>query len=207
MKAKEILCNLFEDVDYLATAQTLAGAGPVIMLAATIQTTFAPQGVTITSAGDESDVDFTITGLDQNNRAQSEILAGSVGAATVTSVKKYSKVSSVVADGAVGNNTSVGLDGLMEYNIPVNAYASGHNVAVSLVSGGVTFTVKHGYVKPFVPGFAWTDQKWISATGLATKTASTDLFYTGGVWAFQLTTTSPDANATVLKFTIIEQRR
>lgn len=204
MKAKVRTFNLFNDVDYLATAQTLAGAGAVILLA-TAKTFFAPQGITITSAGDESDVDFTIVGLDQNGVSQSEVLAGSVGAATVTSTKKYTKLTSVTASAAVGNATSVGLDGLMEFNIPVNPYAAGFNVAVSEISGGATFTVKHGYVNALKPGFAWTDQNWITASGLSAKTASTDLYYTGGVFAFQLTSASPDAGATVLKLTILER--
>lgn len=204
MRSKVITFNLFNDVDYIATDQTTGGAEALTLLAVAVGP-FAPQGVTITSAGDESDVTFTIVGLDQNGVSQTEALTGP-NAETVTSTKKYTSVTSVTSSLAVGNNVSVGLDGLMEFNIPADAYAAGHNVAVSLVSGSGTFSVSHGYVNPLKPGFVWTDQKWITASGLTDKTASTDLYYTGGVMAFRLATSVAGAGASVLKLTILKTR-
>ena len=203
-RAFEKTFNIFNDVDYLGVAQTLGAAGAMTLLA-TARGVFAPQRVTITSAGDETGVDFTITGLDQNGVSQSEVVDG-LDTDTAVSTKYYTAVTSVVADGAVASATSVGLDGLMSFMMPADAYAIGHNVAVSLVSGGFTFAVSHGYVNPLKPGFAWTDQKWITASGLTDKTVSTDLYYTGGVFAFKLAVSVADAGASVLKLTVLKER-
>lgn len=204
MKAFARTFNLFNDTDYLSVAATLAGAGPVTLLVVAAGL-FAPQKVTITSVGNDSGLTFTITGTDQWGAVQTEDLAGA-NADTAVSTKYYTSVTSIVSDGATAADIECGLNGIMEFVVVADVYAAGNNVAVSLVSGSGTFSVSHGYVNPFKSGFAWTDQKWITASGMTDKTASTDLYYTGGVWAFKLATTVAGAGASVLELTILKTR-
>ena len=203
-RAFEKTLNLFNDADYFFTAAQLAGAGAITLLA-TAAGPFAPQRVVIASVGDDTGVDFTITGLDQNGVSQSEVLDG-VSGGTATSAKYYTSITSIVSDGATAGNITIGLDGLAVFMMPVDAYAAGHMVAVSLVSGSGTFSVSHGYVNPLKTGFVWTDQKWITASGMTDKTASTDLYYTGGVWAFKIAFSVAGAGADVFKLTVLKVR-
>ena len=98
----------------IAALQTTAGATALNLTAGATAGTFATLGqftfgmkVTITSAGNESDIDFTIVGTDLSGAAASETLTGP-NATTVTSTKFYKTITSITPDGAVGNNTSVG---------------------------------------------------------------------------------------------------
>jgi len=98
----------------IAALQTTAGATALNLTAGATAGTFATLGqftfgmkITITSAGDESDIDFAIVGTDLSGAAASETLTGP-NANTVTSVKFYKTITSITPDGAVGNNTSVG---------------------------------------------------------------------------------------------------
>jgi hypothetical protein len=98
----------------IAALQTTAGATALNLTAGATAGTFATLGqftfgmkVTITSAGNESDIDFTIVGTDLSGAAASETLTGP-NATTVTSTKFYKTITSITPNGAVGNNTSVG---------------------------------------------------------------------------------------------------
>jgi len=98
----------------IAASQTTAGATALNLTAGATAGTFATLGqftfgmkITITSAGDESDIDFAIVGTDLSGAAASETLTGP-NATTVTSTKFYKTITSITPDGAVGNNTSVG---------------------------------------------------------------------------------------------------
>jgi len=87
-----------------ATALNLTSTGANVVTLG--QFTFGMK-ITITSAGNESDIDFTIVGTDLSGAAASETLTGP-NATTVTSTKFYKTITSITPDGAVGNNTSVG---------------------------------------------------------------------------------------------------
>ena len=98
----------------IAALQTTAGATALNLTAGATAGTFATLGqftfgmkVTITSAGNESDIGFAIVGTDLSGAAASETLTGP-NATTVTSTKFYKTITSITPDGAVGNNTSVG---------------------------------------------------------------------------------------------------
>ena len=87
-----------------ATALNLTSTGANVVTLG--QFTFGMK-ITITSAGDESDIGFAIVGTDLSGAAASETLTGP-NATTVTSTKFYKTITSITPDGAVGNNTSVG---------------------------------------------------------------------------------------------------
>ena len=87
-----------------ATALNLTSTGANVVTLG--QFTFGMK-ITITSAGNESDIGFAIVGTDLSGAAASETLTGP-NATTVTSTKFYKTITSITPDGAVGNNTSVG---------------------------------------------------------------------------------------------------
>ena len=86
-----------------ATALNLTSTGANVVTLG--QFTFGMK-ITITSAGNESDIGFAIVGTDLSGAAASETLTGP-NATTVTSTKFYKTITSITPDGAVGNNTSV----------------------------------------------------------------------------------------------------
>lgn len=95
----------------IALAQTLAGAGPLILngalVAGGVATIANPAQVTLASTGDFHLTNFTITGTDWRGAVVTEVLAGPNNN-TVTSVNTYATVTSIVASGAVGTNITAG---------------------------------------------------------------------------------------------------
>lgn len=103
----------------ICTAQTLAGAGAftidgtLLDLKATMQAVRRvklvgiQRTITLTSTGNISGVNFTITGLDLRGIAVSEVIAGPNNN-TVTTTAQFAQVDSVTANGAVATATSIG---------------------------------------------------------------------------------------------------
>tara|TARA_R110000796_G_scaffold92938_1_gene197309 strand:- start:207 stop:797 length:591 start_codon:yes stop_codon:yes gene_type:complete len=67
----------------------------------------AARKLTITSAGDDDEISFTIVGLDQNGDAVTESLTGA-NAGVVTSVNYFSSITSITAVGDPAGNVSAG---------------------------------------------------------------------------------------------------
>jgi len=86
------------------TAAASTFAGPAI-------TGCTVQRITLTSGSgdDNSDVTYTITGTDGNNQTITEDLTGGAGGATVTSVKFYHTITSIVGNGAATVDVTAGV--------------------------------------------------------------------------------------------------
>ena len=69
------------------------------------------QRITLTSGSgdDNSGVTYTLTGTDGNNKTITEDITGPSGGATVTSVKFYHTVTSIVGNGAASTDISAGV--------------------------------------------------------------------------------------------------
>ena len=101
----------------LATEQDPADGTALTLTAAA--TTFAGpaiggctvQRITLTSGSgdDNSDVTYTIIGTDGNNQTITEDLVGGAGGATVTSVKFYHTITSIVGNGAASVDITAGV--------------------------------------------------------------------------------------------------
>lgn len=103
----------------IAAAQTLAGAGAMVLNGPYVQQNMLPyqtvakmsdaynRKITLTSTGNISGVNFTIVGKTYNGTAVTEVLAGPNNN-TVTSLNDYYEIDSVTANGAVGTATSIG---------------------------------------------------------------------------------------------------
>lgn len=99
------------DADGISTAATLAEAGNLTIngaLASGGSVTFdQPRNVTITSAGDDQGVTFTVTGTDETGAAQTESITG-VNADTATGTSYFATVTQIAADGATAGNVTAG---------------------------------------------------------------------------------------------------
>ena len=92
----------------IAAGQTLGGAGDLNLTGTAVNDgSNMASTVTLTSSGNISGVNFTITGTDSTGATVSEVKAGP-NAGTVTTTQAFLTVTSIAANGAVGTNTSAG---------------------------------------------------------------------------------------------------
>lgn len=103
----------------VAALQTTAGAANLTLTAGagvtaaadafgtTRYTLDVPRTVSLTSTGNISGVNFTITGYDTHGQVMTQTIAGPNNN-TVLTTKAFKSVTRVAVDGAVGTNTSVG---------------------------------------------------------------------------------------------------
>lgn len=102
--------------------------------------------VTLTSTGNISGVNFTITGLDVRGRAQTETLAGPNNN-TVATTDEFAVVTQVETDGAVGTDTEVGFGTVANTNWwKPNHYGSNVEVGVEInVNGTISVDLQRTF--------------------------------------------------------------
>jgi hypothetical protein len=88
----------------IAASQSLAGAGPLTLTGAALP---AAQPITITSAGNDSTLTWTLTGTDYGGSPVTETLAGG-NAAAVTSANSYASITSLVGSKATASTVTAG---------------------------------------------------------------------------------------------------
>jgi hypothetical protein len=101
-----------DDAYYRANA-SIAGAGALSLLANTVGPNGYGYKLIFTSAGDDSGITFTITGIkvgDLTNTVVSEVVTGA-NATTATSSNYYARVDSITASGASAGNVKIGTTG------------------------------------------------------------------------------------------------
>lgn len=101
-----------DDAYYRANA-SIAGAGALSLLTNTVGPNGYGYKLVITSAGNDSGITFTITGIrvgDLTNTVVSEIVTGA-NATTATSSNFYARVDSITASGASAGNVKIGTTG------------------------------------------------------------------------------------------------
>lgn len=138
---------------YVATAQTLGAAGNMTLdgsgsqVSPTRRMTLTGSGfartISLTSTGNISGVNFTITGTDIRGAALVEVLAGPNNN-TVYSTGLFYTVTSIAANGAVGTATSAGIGttGKSQWykiNYQITPVAIGLGVAVT---GTINWTIQ-----------------------------------------------------------------
>lgn len=101
-----------DDAYYRANA-SIAGAGALSLLANTVGPNGYGYKLVITSAGNDTGITFTITGIkvgDLTNTVVSEVVTGA-NATTATSSNYYARVDSITASGASAGNVKIGTTG------------------------------------------------------------------------------------------------
>lgn len=184
------------DQDGIAQAQTTGGAGNL-----TLNGAFVVDGVAIldqqrhvglTSAGDDSGVNFTITGTDQQGRAISETIAGP-NATTVTTTLNFLTVTQIAVDAAVGVNVEAGTVATgASQEIPLDQYISPFNVSMGIEidpADTVSVTLQYTFDDVFgsdAPG----PFTWINHPDLTAIVATSDGTFISPVTACRLLTNS-----------------
>ena len=130
-----------DDAYYRANA-SIAGAGALSLLANSVGPNGYGYKLIITSAGNDSGITFTVTGIrvgDLSNTVVSETLTGA-NAGTVTSSNFYSRVDSVTASGASAGNVKIGTTGSLA--LPRTRIKGLYYVA-SATAGTIKFNVNN----------------------------------------------------------------
>lgn len=130
-----------DDAYYRANA-SIAGAGALSLLANSVGPNGYGYKLVITSAGNDSGITFTVTGIrvgDLSNTVVSETLTGA-NAGTVTSSNFYSRVDSVTASGASAGNVKIGTTGSLA--LPRTRIKGLYYVA-SATAGTIKFNVNN----------------------------------------------------------------
>lgn len=139
--------------DSVAAAQTLLAAGDLTLTSATV-TLSPPCYLTIDSVGDDSGVDFTITGTGPSGQSQTEVITGA-NAGSVTTTLTFATVTSIAADGATADDVEVGnLDSGYSAWMPLDIYTPNQVTTISAsVSGTVDYSVEYTNEDPFDNSF------------------------------------------------------
>jgi hypothetical protein len=103
------------DADGITTSASLSGAGTLTIngaLSSTGTVTLSSgRQVTITSAGNDTGVTFTVTGTDVNGAAQTEAITGADGAAA-TSTKYFKTITEIANSAASAGAVTAGINAL-----------------------------------------------------------------------------------------------
>lgn len=184
------------DADGIAAAQTTGGAADLVlngadMAGGTWSSSFAHQ-LGVYSAGNIATVVFTITGTDQDGKAQTETVTG-VNAGTVETTKYFKTVSSITADAAVGSDVIVGtVDEISFPTIPVNIYNRAHTVAVD-VTGTLNYDLEETFARPT----AGETVAWQNDADIVNETTSQNAYIQKQLGAFRIVVNSYTAGATL----------
>lgn len=99
----------------ISAAAGVANNAALVLTASPYVTDF-PRKITITSAGNDSGISFTVVGIDSTNVAVTETVAG-INAGAATSANHYSSVTSITAVGDPAGNVSAGTSN--DINAPI----------------------------------------------------------------------------------------
>jgi len=177
------IAALSNDADGICQSQTKSSGGTQsftingALASGGVATNAAAQIVTITSAGNDSGVTFTITGTDADGKAQSETVTGP-NTTTANSVYYYKTVTAVSVSGDTAAGVTIGpvsSNGAVSPTIEVNLNEHGDDFKYLLhgyISGSTTQAVE---TCPDSPNDHVSVQKsgvWIADTTFTGKTAS-----------------------------------
>lgn len=157
MRPLTVTCGPFgtASANSIALSQSLATGqgGPLVLNGAAVNALGVailspPARVTITSAGNDANLVWSITGTDLNSRQIGETIAGA-NAVAVTSEFIYSSVNLVVGSGRTASTVTVGNtnSGQSQW-IRLDEWADAPVGVQVSVQGTVNFTVQHSYDDP-----------------------------------------------------------
>lgn len=185
------------DADGVALSQTPAGAGNLtingVLASGGVATFAAPCYVTVTSAGNDSNRTFTITGTDKDGFALVEAFTGkNVGVATT--IHRFKTVTKIAVSGATAAAVTAGTGALLYSDpCPMDFRLNPFSVGLGFDDSGTTtaFTVQHSFNDPWDPAYADVDEynaeaKWFDHPSMAAMVADEDGNYASPVRAIRL---------------------
>lgn len=164
------------DGNYIAEAQTLAGAGFLTLVASTIT---PPRFVTITSVGNDTSKTFTVLGVGPNNETQTDVITGA-NAGTATGTKTFSYVESIYVNGATAGAVEAGVtqSGYSQW-IPLDIYTPNQVTTISAsVSGTVNYSIEYTNEDPFDHSFVHQAVAHPAAGGAFTGATTSQTHFT-----------------------------
>lgn len=179
-----------------------AGTGSITIGSVGVATLADVGHVSIYSAGDESDVTFTVYGTDRYGQDISEAITGP-DTTTVKGEYNFATVGKVEADGAVGNAVEIGsADELDSQWIPMDKYGGDITVGVTLSSGaGMTYTVEHTFTDLQTTGFKEYSANVFTHDSLNGEVSSGDGTYTVPVTGIRLAVSSFTSGTATMEIT------
>lgn len=168
-----------------------AGTGSIEIGSAGIGTMTTDGAVGIYSGGDESDITFTVYGIDRYGNDNSETITGP-DTTTVTGAVDWSIIHRIATSAAVGNNVEVGSVGtVFSQWIPVDRYGGDISLAVTLSSGAsMTYAIQHTFENVQANGFQEDDANVFVHATMTGETTSQDGSYSTPIYALRLAITS-----------------
>lgn len=168
----------------------------------TLTATAAPDGlahqvsIRNDSANDKSLIGITLVGTDANGSAQTEVVTGPVGSATVESAGYYKTLTSVTPASTWGADTAdIGyVDEFVSQTINVNCLAEDSLTLVVDIGGTINFTVEQTFDRFDVEG---STVVWHTITDAGSQTADGIWNTTGGATAVRFVVNSYSNGATV----------
>ena len=137
------------DTDGIAASQSPSGAGNLTLVSSTVTLT-PPRFVTITSAGNDTGVTFTITGTRPGGSTQTEVVTGA-NAGAATSTLTFETVTSIAISGASDAAVEAGFtqSGYSDW-LPLDIYTPNQVTTISAtVSGTVNYDIQYTNEDPF----------------------------------------------------------
>lgn len=200
----------------ISLSQTPGGAGNLTitgsLATAGVATMDVARRVAIASNGVDTARVFTITGTDRNGNVQTDTVTG-VNVSSVNSTRDFLTVTRIAVDAATAGAITAGTSGTGSSPWVLDNYLAtvwALTVAVSIVSGAVTYTVEHTFDDPndigasltaepqqfsleaggYIPPLAWADG---TLTGKTTNGETT--FPDQPIMAHRLTITAGTGRA------------
>lgn len=183
---------LDDSTTYFATG--LTGASGV--LTAFAVTDNLAHNVSLTSAANLSGINMTVTGLDADGQAQSEVITGP-NANTVYGAKFFSRLNTITFGSTLGANTmDVGIkDTCVSQTIPVDYIQASFNVTFMVaITGTINYDVE--YTEQAIYDAQPSTLTWFNHATIVAKTTSFDGVTTSPIRAARLAINSLTAGAT-----------
>ena len=153
------------------------------------------QIVTITSAGNDSGITFTITGTDPDGTTISQAVTGG-NATTAVSTFYYKKITGIVVSAAVATTVTVGAvaaNGFLSKSLRNNGQqmAIKEGVFVDVISGTLTYTAQYAYQQPedtYTDSYSMSAD-WRSVDSLAALAVdgTSNVFYKANAFRLKVT--------------------
>lgn len=188
------------DADGICASQSPGAAGAMTINGALasggVATMDVARRVLITSAADDSDITFRVTGTNSDGNPIRETITGA-NASTVATTSDFKTVTEVYVSAATSGNVTVGTNGVASSRwVVVNTQVNPTNMSVAaIVSGTVNYTVEYTYDNPNDNANAMGSQALgnyptvpdvFSHATLVNDTASGDGFFDNPIYAWRL---------------------
>lgn len=168
------------NADLTGFASNVTGASFTITTTATSDGLAHQVSIKNDSATDHSGKTVTLVGTDADGRAQTEVVTGPAGSATVESTKYFKTLTSATPSATIGADTfDIGwVDEFASQTIPLNWRADTPPIVQVVVTGTINFdiegTLQDFRAAPAAP-FTFDDQEdlaWFNDANFTAKTAS-----------------------------------